>query len=181
MKNEKVVKLISVICAMLVFALVCVLVFQFVKINNLKQKEKELEVSLNVLEQQIVDYTNENNYLKSNEYLEDYAREVLGWGKENEMYFPGNWDENCPDELKVENCKTDFVYVDSKNCKCFVIKFQIDSCYFWNDRLITMMNDAIQNFIKQNGCRNVEYYTSGKQEFQYFNFIFFGCAKIGDE
>ena len=101
--------------------------------------------------------------------------------KENEMYFPGNWDENCPDELKVENCKTDFVYVDSKNCKCFVIKFQIDSCYFWNDRLITMMNDAIQNFIKQNGCRNVEYYTSGKQEFQYFNFIFFGCAKIGDE
>lgn len=87
MKNEKVVKLISVICAMLVFALVCVLVFQFVKINNLKQKEKELEISLNVLEQQIVDYTNENNYLKSNEYLEDYAREVLGWGKENEMYF----------------------------------------------------------------------------------------------
>ena len=101
--------------------------------------------------------------------------------KEKEMYFPGNWDENCPDELKVENCKTDFVYVDSKNCKCFVIKFQIDSCYFWNDRLITMMNDAIQNFIKQNGCRNVKYYTSGKQEFQYFNFIFFGCAKIGDE
>ena len=75
----------------------------------------------------------------------------------------------------------DFVYVDSKNCKCFVIKFQIDSCYFWNGGLITKMNGAIQNFIKQNGCRNVEYYTSGKQEFQYFNFIFFGCAKIGDE
>ena len=87
MKNEKVVKLISVICAMVMFALVCVLVFQFVKINNLKQKEKDLELSLQMLEEQIVDYTNENNYLKSNEYLEEYAREVLGWGKENEMYF----------------------------------------------------------------------------------------------
>lgn len=87
MKKEKTVKLISVICAILMFALICVLVFQFVKIGNLKKKEKELNNHLNSLEQQIIDYTNENNYLQSNEYLEDYAREVLGWGKENEMYF----------------------------------------------------------------------------------------------
>ncbi len=87
MKNEKVVKLISIICAIVMFALICVLIFQFTKISNLKNKENQLKGHLSSLEQQIVDYTNENNYLQSKEYLEDYAREVLGWGKENEMYF----------------------------------------------------------------------------------------------
>ena len=87
MKNEKVVKLISIICAIVMFALICVLIFQFTRISNLKNKENQLKGHLSSLEQQIIDYTNENNYLQSKEYLEDYAREVLGWGKENEMYF----------------------------------------------------------------------------------------------
>ena len=87
MNKEKTVKLISVICAVVSFVLVCVLLFQFVKISNLQQKEKELTQNLQSLEQQIMEYTNEQNYTSSNEYLEDYAREVLGWGKENEMYF----------------------------------------------------------------------------------------------
>lgn len=87
MNKEKTVKLISVICAVVSFVLVCVLLFQFVKISNLQQKEKELTHNLQSLEQQIMEYTNEKNYTSSNEYLEDYAREVLGWGKENEMYF----------------------------------------------------------------------------------------------
>lgn len=87
MRNSKTVKLISVICAVLMFALVCVLIFQFVRISNLKQKEKQLSDTLSQLETNIVDYTNESNYLRSSEYLEDYAREVLGWGKNNEMYF----------------------------------------------------------------------------------------------
>ena len=87
MKNEKTVKIISVICAVLSFVLVCVLIFQLAKIGNLQRKEEELTKHLNALEQQIVEYTNENNYIKTNEYLEEYAREVLGWGKEGEMYF----------------------------------------------------------------------------------------------
>lgn len=87
MKNEKLVKLISIICAIVMFALICVLIFQFTRISNLKNKENQLKGHLSSLEQQIIDYTNENNYLQSKEYLEDYAREVLGWGKENEMYF----------------------------------------------------------------------------------------------
>lgn len=87
MRNSKTVKWISVICAVLSFALVCVLIFQLVRISNLKQKEKQLSDTLSQLETNIVDYTNESNYLRSSEYLEDYAREVLGWGKNNEMYF----------------------------------------------------------------------------------------------
>ena len=87
MRNSKIVKWISVICTVWMFALVCVLSFQFVRISNLKQKEKQLSDTLSQLETNIVDYTNESNYLRSSEYLEDYAREVLGWGKNNEMYF----------------------------------------------------------------------------------------------
>lgn len=87
MRDSKTVKWISVICAVLMFALICVLIFQFVRIANLKQKEKQLSNNLSQLENQIIDYTNESNYIRSSEYLEDYAREVLGWGKNNEMYF----------------------------------------------------------------------------------------------
>ncbi len=87
MTNGKLVKSISIICAILVFALSCVLIFQLVKISNLKQKEKQLSNTLTNLEKEIVNYTNENNYLQSNEYLEDYAREVLNWGKDGEVYF----------------------------------------------------------------------------------------------
>jgi cell division protein FtsB len=87
MRNGKVVKLISIVCAALMFILTCILVFQLVKISNLKTKEKDLSTTLANLEKEIGDYTNENNYIQSNEYLEDYAREVLGWGKENEVQF----------------------------------------------------------------------------------------------
>lgn len=87
MRDSKTIKWISVICAVLMFALLCVLIFQFVRIANLKQKEKQLSNNLSQLENQIIDYTNESNYIRSSEYLEDYAREVLGWGKNNEMYF----------------------------------------------------------------------------------------------
>ncbi len=87
MRNGKVVKLISVLCAALMFILTCILVFQLVKISNLKTKERDLGATLANLEKEIDNYTNENNYIQSNEYLEDYAREVLGWGKENEVQF----------------------------------------------------------------------------------------------
>lgn len=87
MRNGKVVKLISIICAVLMFALLCVLVFQLVKISTLKNRQAELTTTLAELEKQVVDYTNENEYIKSYEYLEDYAREILGWGRENEVTF----------------------------------------------------------------------------------------------
>lgn len=87
MRNGKSIKLISVICAILIFTLLCVLVFQLVRISTLKNREDELASTLAALEEQVDDYNAENEYMKSYEYLEDYAREVLGWGKENEVNF----------------------------------------------------------------------------------------------
>ena len=86
-KKLNVVKLISVICAILFFALVIILIVEFINIANLNNKEKELQKRLSDVEQSIVNVTNQNNYLNSSEYLEDYAREVLGWGKDGEVIF----------------------------------------------------------------------------------------------
>ncbi len=86
-KKLNVVKLISVICAILFFALIIILIVEFINIANLNNKEKALQKRLSDVEQSIVNVTNQNNYLNSSEYLEDYAREVLGWGKDGEVIF----------------------------------------------------------------------------------------------
>ena len=86
-KKLNVVKLISVICAILFFALVIILIVEFINIANLNNKEKALQKRISDVEQSIVNVTNQNNYLNSSEYLEDYAREVLGWGKDGEVIF----------------------------------------------------------------------------------------------
>lgn len=86
-KKANVVKIISIVCAVLVFALISVLIYEFVNIANLKSKEKALSLRLNQVEQSIIETTNQNNYLTSSEYLEDYAREVLGWGKNGEVIY----------------------------------------------------------------------------------------------
>ena len=86
-KKLNVVKLISVICAILFFALVIILIVEFINIANLNNKEKALQKRLSDVEQSIVNVTNQNKYLNSSEYLEDYAREVLGWGKDGEVIF----------------------------------------------------------------------------------------------
>ena len=86
-KKLNVVKLISVICAILFFALVIIWIVEFINIANLNNKEKALQKRLSDVEQSIVNVTNQNNYLNSSEYLEDYAREVLGWGKDGEVIF----------------------------------------------------------------------------------------------
>lgn len=86
-KKFNAVKLISIICAVLFFALTIILIVEFVNIANLNNKEKALQARLSDVEQSIVNVTNQNNYLNSSEYLEDYAREVLGWGKDGEVIF----------------------------------------------------------------------------------------------
>lgn len=86
-KKFNAVKLISVICAVLFFALTIILIVEFINIANLNNKEKALQARLSDVEQSIVNVTNQNNYLNSSEYLEDYAREVLGWGKDGEVIF----------------------------------------------------------------------------------------------
>lgn len=86
-KNVKIAKILTISVATVMFLLCVVLVFQFVKISNLKQHQKELSSRLTELEKSILHYDSENSYLESSDFIEDYAREVLGYGKAGEVRF----------------------------------------------------------------------------------------------
>lgn len=86
-KQTKMVKIVTVTVAAVLFLVVTVLVFQFVQISSLKSKEALLQSKLDQLEQSIVTYSNENDYLSSADFVEDYAREVLGYGSAGETRF----------------------------------------------------------------------------------------------
>ena len=93
--NKQVVKIISIISACLTAVLFVVLLFQFAKIITLKNKQKALKKTIEVKQEQIVDYDILIVYIDfengeySQEFLEDYAREVYGWGKTDRQYYVG--------------------------------------------------------------------------------------------
>lgn len=90
MNNQKQIrtaKFLSITVVTVMFLLAVVLVFQFVKIYHLKSEENQLNKYLQQLENDIIHYSSENAYLKSDKYIEDYAREVLGYGLNGETRF----------------------------------------------------------------------------------------------
>lgn len=86
-KQVKVAKLVTIAVVAILFLLVSTLIFQFVKINHLKNSQQDLQNQLTQLEQNIIYYSSENGYLESSEFVEDYAREVLGYGLNGETRF----------------------------------------------------------------------------------------------
>ena len=83
MQNERKLKLlksVSITVVTVLFLLVTVLVLQFVQFKILKTSEQQLQTQLNQLEEDIINYSSENEYLASDEFVEDYAREALGYG-----------------------------------------------------------------------------------------------------
>lgn len=86
-KQEKLVKIITATVVSVVVLLSIILVYQFISIANLRNKEQTLNTQLETLEEDIYNYSQENAYLQSPEFFEDYAREVLGWQKTNETKF----------------------------------------------------------------------------------------------
>ena len=91
-KKIKAVKFTTVIICALLFVCAVVLAFQFVKIANLKQKSNSLDTYRGELVEQINTYEATNAYYNNNrtEYLESYAREVLGWGLDTDYWYTGN-------------------------------------------------------------------------------------------
>lgn len=96
MKNTKqTVKIISLITVIITAILFVVLLFQFAKIITLKNKQKQLNKTLIKTQEEIVEYDKLLDYIDyqngeyNQEFLEDYAREVYGWGKTDRKYFVG--------------------------------------------------------------------------------------------
>ncbi len=87
-KHTKLTRILTIAISCVVFVCVCILIFEFIKIANLKSTNNKLQSNLNEMQQQIYDYSVKNAYYSDREaYLEQYAREVLNWGKSDRTYY----------------------------------------------------------------------------------------------
>ena len=84
-----IVKLATSLAVILIMAMLAGLVFQYVGLNNLKNDEWLLADKLDELVEVRENFETEYDYIRDNqaEYVEDYVREVLGWGREGEIKF----------------------------------------------------------------------------------------------
>ena len=94
MKNSKqTVKIVTTIVVCITAVLFVVLLFQFAKIVSLKTKQSHLNTTIEQTQKQIAEYDELLDYINfkdgeySQEFLEDYAREVYGWGKPGRTYY----------------------------------------------------------------------------------------------
>ncbi len=78
---------LTVCAVLLVFVLLGLLVFQYINYWKLTAQNLELTRQLDALKVERQNLENEVDYKSSEEFIEDYAREVLGWGRENETYY----------------------------------------------------------------------------------------------
>ena len=71
------------------FVCIIILTLQFIKIANLREKTEKLETYRTELTEQINNYNTANDYYGNNrtEYLENYARETLGWGLKDDTWY----------------------------------------------------------------------------------------------
>ena len=82
----------TIIICMMVLLLV-ILIVQFTNIINMKNKQKKLELAYKETQEQIqeydelIDYINYSDGEYNQDFLENYAREVYGWGKANRKYY----------------------------------------------------------------------------------------------
>ena len=88
MKNTKSVKIFSAIIVVVISITLIVLVFEFMKINTLKNRKNQLNKSLTNLEQQIENYSDIiNKYQNRENYVEEYARDVLNLVDKDEIWY----------------------------------------------------------------------------------------------
>lgn len=88
-KREKIIKISTIISIIIVFVCIIVLACQLIKIGNLKEKNKELSTKKDQLIEEIYNYNSTNAYYGNNrqEFLENYARENLTYGKNDEIWY----------------------------------------------------------------------------------------------
>lgn len=88
-KHIKAIKITTIISIIVMFACIIILTCQLFKINNLKEKNSQLQTQKEQLIEDIYNYNTTNTYYGNNrqEYLENYAREMLGWGESDEIWY----------------------------------------------------------------------------------------------
>ena len=89
--KEKTLKLwlYVIVCGtvLILLGLFVIVAVQIAQIKSLKKTKAELQLKLNSLLESEAYYDDANKYVQSNEFIESYAREVLGLGKEGEESY----------------------------------------------------------------------------------------------
>ena len=88
-KKIRNIKLITIITMIMMLICIIILSVQLIKINNLKKQTNILQTHKEQLINDINNYSSANDYYGNNrsEYLENYAREELGWGEKDETWY----------------------------------------------------------------------------------------------
>lgn len=91
-KHIKAIKITTIISIIVMFICITILTCQLFKINNLKEKTNQLQAQKEQLIEEVYNYNTTNAYYGNNrqEYLENYAREMLGWGESDEIWYTKN-------------------------------------------------------------------------------------------
>ena len=91
-KKLKAIKITTILSIIIMFVCIIILTCQLFKINNLKQKNSDLSTQKEQLIEEIYNYNTTNTNYDNNrqEYLENYAREMLGWGTSGEVWYTTN-------------------------------------------------------------------------------------------
>lgn len=86
-KFKMVVTLSTVVMAFTMFALLIVSITQFIRISKLTNKKETMQIQLNYLEQTETAIRNSISDYKKVDFVEDYAREWLGYIKDGDVIY----------------------------------------------------------------------------------------------
>ena len=88
-KQVKTIKIITILSIIVMFVCIIILTCQLIKIGNLKEQNKELTYQKEQLLEDIYNYNTSNAYYGNNrqEFLENYARESMFYGKDGEVWY----------------------------------------------------------------------------------------------
>lgn len=81
------IKLITVIATTILLALVMVIVFQYIKLGNLKAEARKLKDTQTNYEQYIEELSEGSKDRETRAYIEQYARDEMGMIREGETYY----------------------------------------------------------------------------------------------
>ncbi len=87
--SQKKITILSCIAAatIVLITLFIIVIVQCAKIAPLKKQKAELETKLEQILEQKESTKNAIEYIEGNKFIEEYAREVLGYGKDGEVKF----------------------------------------------------------------------------------------------
>lgn len=88
MNKTKTLKILTIVLSAVIFVSAVILLYEFIRIANLKSTQKKLQSNLDATTNAVYEYSDKNAYYADRaNFLEEYAREVYGWGKTDRTYF----------------------------------------------------------------------------------------------